>query len=45
MRDRLILVLLAVLLLAGGVWLMSATEWVDVDVPTPAKGEALTNPL
>ncbi|EJL76801.1 hypothetical protein PMI15_04874 [Polaromonas sp. CF318] len=45
MRDRLILVLLAVLLLAGGIWLVSATEWVDVDVPTPAKGEALTNPL
>jgi hypothetical protein len=45
MRDRLILILLAVLLLAGGAWLVSATEWVDVDVPTPAKGEALTNPL
>lgn len=45
MRDRLVLILLGVLLLAGGVWLMSATEWVDVDVPTPAKGEALTNPL
>lgn len=45
MRDRLILVLLAVLLLAGGAWLMSATEWTDIDVPTPAKGEALTNPL
>ncbi|SDN34433.1 DUF4350 domain-containing protein [Polaromonas sp. JS666] len=45
MKDRLILVLLGVLLLAGGIWLVSATEWVDVDVPTPAKGEALTNPL
>lgn len=45
MRDRLILVLLAVLLLAGGAWLVSATEWTEVDVPTPAKGEALTNPL
>lgn len=45
MRDRLILILLGVLLLAGSAWLMSATEWVDVDTPTPAKGEALTNPL
>ena len=45
MKDRLILILLGVLLLAGGAWLVSATEWVDVDVPTPAKGEALTNPL
>lgn len=45
MRDKLILVLVAVLVLAGGAWLVSATEWVDVDVPTPAKGEALTNPL
>ena len=45
MKDRLILVLLGVLLLAGGAWLVSATEWVDVDVPTPAKGEALTNRL
>jgi len=45
MKDRLILILLGVLLLAGGAWLISATEWVDVDVPTPAKGEALTNPL
>lgn len=45
MKDRLILVLLGVLLLAGGAWLVSATEWVDVDVPTPAKGEALSNPL
>jgi len=45
MKDRLILILLGVLLLAGGAWLVSASEWVDVDVPTPAKGEALTNPL
>jgi hypothetical protein len=45
MRDRLILVLLGLLLLAGGAWLMSATEWVDEDTPTPAKGEALSNPL
>lgn len=45
MRDRLVLVLLGVLLLAGGAWLMSATEWVDADTPTPAKGEALSNPL
>lgn len=45
MKDRLILILLGVLLLAGGAWLMSATEWTDVDTPTPAKGEALSNPL
>ena len=45
MRDRLVLILLGVLLLAGGAWLMSATEWVDEDTPTPAKGEALSNPL
>lgn len=45
MKDRLIHILLGVLLLAAGAWLVSATEWVDVDTPTPAKGEALSNPL
>jgi hypothetical protein len=45
MKDRLIHILLGVLLLAGGAWLVSATEWVDVDTPTPARGEALSNPL
>lgn len=44
MKDTLIRVLVGVLLLAGAAWLVSATEWKDVDTPTPARGEALTNP-
>ncbi|MET3497141.1 DUF4350 domain-containing protein [Variovorax boronicumulans] len=28
-----------------GAWLVSATEWADAEVPTPAKGEARTNSL
>ena len=45
MKDRLIHILVGLVLLAGGAWLVGATEWVDTDTPTPAKGEALTNPL
>jgi hypothetical protein len=33
-----------VLALLGG-WLVSATEWADTEVPTPASGEAKTNSL
>ncbi len=32
-------------LVAAGVWLASLTEWRDVDVDTPARGEAATNSL
>lgn len=35
-----VLVLAALL----GLWLFTATEWTDIEVDTPAKGEALTNP-
>ena len=45
MKDRLIHILVAVLLLAAGVWLVGATEWVDIDTPTPARGDALNNRL
>jgi hypothetical protein len=43
--DHLLKALLVVLLLAAGAWVAMNTEWVDVDTPTPPKGEALTNEL
>jgi hypothetical protein len=44
-RDLLVrgLLVAAVLALCG--WMASCTEWVEREVPTPPKGEALTNPL
>ncbi len=42
-RDSLLRILLAVLAVALAAWLVSATEWVEEDVPTPARGEALKN--
>lgn len=45
-RDTLILrVVLAVLVLALGAWLFTATEWVDAYVDPKPEGEALTNEL
>lgn len=44
-RDRITSILIAVLLLAAGVWLASATEWADVEVERPPRGEAAKNPL
>lgn len=44
-RDVLLRVLMAALVLGAGVWVASCTEWVEVDVPLPARGEAAKNPL
>ena len=44
-RDWLLRGLVVALLVGGGVWLASATEWVDVEVPLPASGEAAKNDL
>jgi len=35
--------LAALVVLAIGLWLVTATEWVDVEVPTAARGEAARN--
>ncbi|MEJ8845764.1 DUF4350 domain-containing protein [Variovorax rhizosphaerae] len=43
MKDNLVRILIALLLLAAGAWLVSATEWADTANPTPARGEAATN--
>lgn len=43
--DHLLKALLVALLLAAGAWIATRTEWVDEAVPTPPKGEALTNEL
>ncbi len=39
-RETSLGLLALALLLAGGLWFVSRTEWVDVLVPTPARGEA-----
>jgi Domain of unknown function (DUF4350) len=44
-RDLLLRVLMAALALGAGVWVASCTEWVEVDVPRPPRGEAAKNPL
>jgi len=44
-RDWLLRGLFAALLLGAGAWLASSTEWVDVEVPTPPRGEAAKNRL
>lgn len=43
--DHLLKALLVALLLAASAWIATRTEWVDEAVPTPPKGEALTNEL
>ena len=43
--EHLLKALLVALLLAAGAWIATRTEWVDEAVPTPPKGEALTNEL
>ncbi len=43
-RASLMRILIVVLLGAGAVWLLSNTEWTEVEVPRPAKGEAARNP-
>ncbi|WP_431262399.1 DUF4350 domain-containing protein [Roseateles chitinivorans] len=44
-RERLFLVLAALVLIAAGWWLSNNTEWVEEDVPRPATGEARDNPV
>ncbi|WP_067272945.1 DUF4350 domain-containing protein [Mitsuaria sp. 7] len=44
-RERLFLLLAALVLIAGGWWLSDNTEWVEEDVPRPATGEARDNPV
>jgi hypothetical protein len=44
-RSNLLSAVLALLLVALGFWLASATEWTEVDVPVPPRGEAAQNPL
>ncbi len=48
-RDNLLralsVVLLIVLVVGTGTWFASVTEWVDVEVRTPPRGEAARNPL
>lgn len=41
--EHLLKGLLVILLLALAAWVAHSTEWVEEDVPTPRKGEALTN--
>ncbi len=36
---------MGVAVVALGLWVASCTEWVEKDVHTPARGEALTNPM
>ena len=44
MTRRTMLVVLAIASLAGiGYWVSTRTEWVDIDVPMPTRGEARTN--
>ncbi len=44
-RGRLLAGVVALLLVALGLWLASATEWVEVEVPVRPRGEAAQNPL
>lgn len=44
-RDGVFRVFTGLLLLAAGAWLVWATEWVEVDVEKPARGEAAKNAL
>lgn len=44
-RDNLPKILLVLLLLAAGAWVAMKTEWVEHEVRTPPRGEALRNDL
>jgi hypothetical protein len=44
-RDLLLRGLLAAVLIGAVAWLASCTEWVEIEVPLPARGEAAKNPL
>jgi hypothetical protein len=43
MRDRLIQGLVILLMVAAAAWFAWKTEWVEVDIPRAARGEAATN--
>ncbi|WP_048439487.1 DUF4350 domain-containing protein [Caenimonas sp. SL110] len=43
-QAALVRILLVVLLGAGALWLLTNTEWADVEVARPARGEAALNP-
>jgi hypothetical protein len=44
-REALTRILVLVLVGLAGWWLLTATEWVEVEVDTPPKGQAARNPL
>jgi hypothetical protein len=43
-RQRILVVLLLAALAGTAYWVATKTEWVDIEVPMPARGEARTNP-
>jgi hypothetical protein len=44
-RELGLKLLLALAVLGVGVWVAANTEWTEVEVPTPPRGEAATDPL
>jgi hypothetical protein len=42
-RQRILMVVLFAALAATAYWVATRTEWVDIEVPMPARGEARTN--
>lgn len=42
-RDTMVRVLVALLVIVAGAWFVTATEWADVEIEKPAKGEAAKN--
>ena len=45
MNAWVVRILSVLALVLAGAWVMSATEWADTEVPTPASGEARTHSL
>ena len=43
-RQRMLVALLLAALAGAAYWVATKTEWVDIEVPMPARGEARTNP-
>lgn len=44
-RENLLRVAVALVLALAAAWLVAKTEWREVEEPTPAKGDAVKNPL
>src|SRR5438105_13586422 len=44
-RDGVLRILVLLLVAAAALWFVTATEWAEVDVAQPAKGEAAKNRL